>query len=129
MPSSSTTRDALARKSGRSISLRTTTTSGQGTIADGEAKDRFLIDTAFMIERTHKTFFETPLLTIDGKDHTCTFGFVRDFLRMRRRLGITHSASVICKHSHTLLSEQQFHDVIVFLQRFAPAHLHDPFDS
>jgi len=48
-------------------------------------KDSFLIDTAFMIERTQKTFFETPLLTLDSKDHTFTFGFARDFLRMRRR--------------------------------------------
>ena len=92
-------------------------------------KDRFLIDTAFMIERTHKTFFETPLLTIDGKDHTCTFGFVRDFLRMRRRLGIRHSVFVIGKDSHTLTSEQQLHDVMDFLQRFELPYVNDPLHS
>ena len=92
-------------------------------------KDRFLIDTAFMLERTHKTFFETPLLTIDGKDHTCTFGFVRDFLRMRRRLGIRHSVLVIGKDSHTLTSEQQLHDVMDFLQRFELPYVTDPLHS
>jgi DNA polymerase I len=92
-------------------------------------KDRFLIDTAFMIERTHKTFFETPLLTIDGKDHTCTFGFVRDFLRMRRRLGIRHSVLVIGKDSHTLASEQQLHDILDFLQRFELPYVNDPLHS
>ena len=79
-------------------------------------KDSFLIDTAFMIETTQKTFFETPLLTIDGKDYTFTFGFVRDFLRMRRRLGIRHSLFVIGKDSHALASDSQMYDTIDFLQ-------------
>ena len=92
-------------------------------------KDRFLIDTAFMIERTQQTFFETPLLTINDKDHTCTFGFVRDFLRMRRRLGIRHSVLVIGKDSHTLTSEQQLHDVMDFLQRFELPYVNDPLHS
>jgi len=92
-------------------------------------KDRFLIDTAFMIERTYKTFFETPLLTIDGKDHTCTFGFARDFLRMRHRLGIRHSVFVIGKDSHALASEQQLHDIMDFLQRFELPYVNDPLHS
>ena len=92
-------------------------------------QDRFLIDTAFMIERTHKTFFETPLLTIDGKDHTCTFGFVRDFLRMRRRLGIRHSVLVIGQDSHALASEPQLHDILDFLQRFELPCINDPLHS
>ena len=89
-------------------------------------KDCFLIDTAFMLERTQKTFFETPLLTINGKDHTCTFGFVRDFLRMRRQLGIRRSVLVIGKDSHALASEQQLHDIMDFLQRFELPYVHDP---
>jgi DNA polymerase I-like protein with 3'-5' exonuclease and polymerase domains len=92
-------------------------------------KDRFLIDTAFMIERTQKTFFETPVLTSNGKDHTCTFGFVRDFLRMRRRLGIRHSVFVIGKDSHGLASEQQLHDVMDFLQRFELPYVNDALHS
>jgi hypothetical protein len=92
-------------------------------------KDSFLIDTAFMIERTQKTFFETPLLTLDGKDHTFTFGFARDFLRMRRRLGIRHSMLVIGKDSHTLTSEHHLHDVMDFLQRFELPYINDPFNG
>jgi hypothetical protein len=92
-------------------------------------KDRFLIDTAFMVERTQKTFFETPLLTIDGQDYTWTFGFARDFLRMRRRLGIRHSVFVIGKDSHVLASEQQLHDVMDFLQRFELPYVNDPLHS
>jgi DNA polymerase I-like protein with 3'-5' exonuclease and polymerase domains len=94
-----------------------------------QPKDRFLIDTAFMVERTQKTFFETPLLTIDGKDYPWTFGFARDFLRMRRRLGIRHSVFVIGKDSHVLASEQQLHDVMDFLQRFELPYVNDPLHS
>ena len=92
-------------------------------------KDSFLIDTAFMIDTTQKTFFETPLLTIDGKDHTCTFGFARDFLRMRHRLGIRHSVFVIGKDSHALASEPQLHDIMDFLQRFKLPCINDPLHS
>ena len=45
---------------------------------------QFLVDTAFIVERTSKTFFDTPLLVKDGKDNTFTFGIARDFLQMRR---------------------------------------------
>jgi DNA polymerase-1 len=92
-------------------------------------KDSFLIDTAFMIETTQKTFFETPLLTIDGKDYTFTFGFVRDFLRMRRRLGIRHSMFVMGKDAHALASDSQMYDTIDFLQRCELPYVHDPLHS
>jgi hypothetical protein len=58
-------------------------------------KDRFLIDTAFLIESAHKSFFGAPLLTSHGEDHTFVFGFARDFLRMRRSLGIRDGMLVI----------------------------------
>jgi len=89
-------------------------------------KDRFLIDTAFLIESTHKSFFGAPLLTSHGEDHTFVFGFARDFLRMRRRLGIRDGMLVIGKESHSLTSEQHNDDVITFLQRLEIPYLHDP---
>jgi hypothetical protein len=46
------------------------------------AQNRFLIDAAFIVERIHKTPFGAPLMTATGRDHTFTFGCVRDFLRL-----------------------------------------------
>jgi hypothetical protein len=66
------------------------------------AESRFLIDTAFIFERTYKTFFETPLLTAERGDHTLTFGFARDFLRLRRKLGIRMGVLIIGKEVHSM---------------------------
>src|SRR2546425_11320882 len=37
-------------------------------------ENRFLIDAAFIVERTHKMFFGALLMTAAGRDHTFTFG-------------------------------------------------------
>ncbi len=50
-------------------------------------ENRFLIGAAFMVERTHKMFLGAPLMTAAGRDHTFTFGCVRDF---RSHISINH---------------------------------------
>ncbi len=60
----------------------------------GNMPDRFLIDARFIIKRVADTFLGANLLTANGVDTTFTFGFVRDLLRMRQRLGI-HAGAVV----------------------------------
>jgi hypothetical protein len=65
-------------------------------------ESRFLIDTLFIFERTYKTFFGTPVLTVERSDHTLTYGFVRDLLRFRRKLRIRRGVLIIGKDVHAM---------------------------
>ncbi len=85
-----------------------------------------MVDTAFIVERTHKTFLGTPLLTPEGRDHTFTFGFARDFLRLRRKLGIRAGTLVIGREAHSLTTDQNIENVITFLQELKISYIHDP---
>jgi 5'-3' exonuclease len=75
-----------------------------------------LVDTAFIVERTSKSFFGTPLLTKDGKDHTFTFGFVRDVLRLRRDLGMRSCILIFGNESHSHASAENIEKIIAFLR-------------
>ncbi len=79
-------------------------------------ESRFLVDTAFIIERTYQTFFGTPLLTAQGSDLTFTFAFARDFLRLRSKLGIRAGVLVIGREFHSLTTDQNIENIIIFLQ-------------
>ena len=68
------------------------------------SENSFLLDTTFIIERTRKTFLGTPLLMVEGRDRTFTFGFAREFLRLRRTLGIRTGVLVIGKNSRLITS-------------------------
>ena len=89
------------------------------------AESRFLIDTAFIFERTYKTFFETPLLTAERSDHTLTFGFARDFLRLRRKLGIRTGVLIIGKEVHSITTDKNIENVIVILKELRIPYIHD----
>ena len=89
------------------------------------AESRFLIDTAFIFERTYKTFFETPLLTAERGDHTLTFGFARDFLRLRRKLGIRTGVLIIGKEVHSITTDKNIENVIAILQGLTIPYIHD----
>ena len=88
--------------------------------------DAFLIDATFIVERTHKTFFGSPLLMYAGKDSTFTFGFARNFLRLRQALGIQRGVVVIGKDAHSRTSGQNIADVITFLRNLKIPFVHDP---
>jgi DNA polymerase I-like protein with 3'-5' exonuclease and polymerase domains len=89
------------------------------------AESRFLIDTVFIFERTYKTFFETPLLTAERSDHTFTFGFARDFLRLRRNLGIRTGVLIIGKEVHSITTDKNIENVIHILKELRMPYIHD----
>src|SRR4051812_36796626 len=89
-------------------------------------EDSFLVDGTFIIERTHKTFLGTPLLMVQGRDRTFTFGFARDFLRLRGILGIRTGVLVIGKDSHMITSDKNIEDVVGFLRTLDVPCVHDP---
>jgi DNA polymerase I len=88
-------------------------------------KNRFLIDTAFIVERTHKTFFGTPLMTVAGTDQTFAFGCVRDILRLRRNLGIMAGVLIIGKEAYSVSSSESVLDLIVILKELKIPYIHD----
>lgn len=90
---------------------------------------RFLIDTAFIFDRAHKTFFGAPLLTGEGRDHTFSFGCLRDFLRLRRKLGIQAGMLVIGKEAHAASSRENIADLIGILKELNIPHTYDPLNT
>lgn len=92
-------------------------------------KCRFLIDTAFIFERDHKAFFGAPLLTGEGRDHTFSFGCLRDFLRLRRKLGITAGVLIIGKEADSASSRANVDDLIVILKELNIPHAYAPLNS
>ncbi len=86
----------------------------------------FLIDATFIIERTHKTFLGTPLLMVQGRDRTFTFGFAREFLRLRNTLGIRSGVLVIGKNSRLIASDKNIQDLVEFFRTLDIPCVHDP---
>lgn len=89
-------------------------------------ENHFLIDAAFIVERTHKTFFGASLLTTAGRDHTFTFGCVRDFLRLRHNIGITSGVLILGKETYSASSHDNVLDLIVVLKELKIPYVHDP---
>jgi DNA polymerase-1 len=89
-------------------------------------ENRFLIDAAFIVERTHKIFFGAPLMTATGRDHTFAFGCVRDFLRLRRNLGIKVGVLIIGKEAYSVSSRDSILDLTAILKELNIPHVHDP---
>jgi len=88
-------------------------------------KNQFLVDTAFIVERTSKMFLGTPLLTKNGKDHTFTFACARDFLNMKRALGMRSYVLLIGKESHFLATAENTENFIAFLQALGVHYIND----
>ncbi len=86
----------------------------------------FLIDSAFLIQRARKTFFGTPLLAHGGKDFTLVFGCLRDFLRLRRELGMMGGAFVIGSAAHALTTSDIISDLLAILKKLGIACIHAP---
>jgi hypothetical protein len=88
-------------------------------------ENQFLVDTAFIVERTSKMFLGTPLLTKNGKDHTFTFGCVRDFLNLRRALGMRSCVLLIGKESYFLAPAENTESFISFLHGLGVHYIND----
>ena len=81
-------------------------------------ESRFLIDTEFIIERAHKTFSGTGLLATEADDRILTFCLARDFLRLRKRLGIRAGALVIGSEARSYAAVGNLEDILCFVQAF-----------
>ncbi len=90
------------------------------------SENRFLIDAAFIAERIHKVFWGAPLMTATGRDHTFSFGCVRDFLRLRHKLGIKAGVLIIGKEAYSASSRDSVLDLIATLKELNIPHVHDP---
>jgi hypothetical protein len=88
-------------------------------------ENQFLVDTAFIAERTSKMFLGTPLLTKNGKDHTFTFGCARDFLNLRRDFGMRSCLLLIGKEAHFFAPAENIENFIAFLQGLGIHYIND----
>src|SRR6266446_5180731 len=61
--------------------------------------DLFVIDGTFLVKASREAFFGVPLLEVDGKDHTFTYGVTRDLLRLRHTLGAGNLAVIFGKEA------------------------------
>lgn len=86
---------------------------------------QFLVDTAFIVERTSKTFFGTPLIAKDGNDHTFTFGFARDFLKLRRDLDMQSCVLLIGKEAYFYATADNIGKLFFFLRGMGIHHFSD----
>lgn len=89
-------------------------------------ENHFLIDSAFIVEQTHKTFFGAPLLASAEMDYTFAFGCVRDFLRLRRNLGIRAGVMILGKETHSISSRENVLKLIGILKELKIPHIYDP---
>ena len=86
----------------------------------------FVIDATFLLDASHKAFLGAPIFLVDGKDHTFLFGVIRDFLRLRRSLGIQRSAVVIGEDAYRVTTVSNIESVVSFLEDFGVLVVHEP---
>jgi len=120
-------RSAPAKGFRTSISSRTWRASAPETSVNGNctmAESLFVIDSTFLLERSHNAFLGAPLLQDShGRDTTMLFGFARDLLRLRKQLGIRKALIVIC-NDRPRLPESLISDAVDFLKRLRVPVLH-----
>jgi DNA polymerase-1 len=76
----------------------------------------FLIDSTFLFEATEAAFRGAFLLVDEeGRDHTRTFGVVRDLLRLRKLFGIRNATIVLGADSLAATSEEVVNDLLPLL--------------
>jgi hypothetical protein len=76
----------------------------------------FLIDSTFLFEATEAAFRGAFLLVDEeGRDHTRTFGVVRDLLRLRKMFGIRNAGIVLGADSLAATSEEVVSDLLPLL--------------
>lgn len=79
---------------------------------------KFLIDSTFLFRANEAAFLGAPLLVDEsGRDHTRTFGVVRDLLRLRKRFGIRNALLVVGEESIAATCKEVLDDLISLLQR------------
>ncbi|MDX2444793.1 MAG: DNA polymerase [Bacteroidales bacterium] len=86
----------------------------------------FFIDSTFILKSTYETFLGCPLLTFDGKNNTFLYGFLRNLLRLRTRLGINKLLVAFGKESYVVATESDVLSVIEFLVNIDISYLNKP---
>ena len=78
----------------------------------------FLIDSTFLFKASEAAFMGAPLLVDkDKRDHTKTFGVVRDLLRLRKTFGIRSAAVVVGEESLAATTDAVVDDVLALLRQ------------
>jgi len=88
-------------------------------------KQRFLIDSTFLFEETHKSFLGAELFTLNGHDRTFSFGFLRDFLRLRHSLGINRGFIAIGKEAYTVTDRENIQNIVNLFTEIGIPHVFD----
>jgi len=79
-----------------------------------KSKQVFIVDITFILKKAGEAFHGAPLLVLDGKDHTLTYGFIRDLLLLRRMLAIRYGILVAGKECDVVSSENEVKSVVAF---------------
>src|SRR6516165_6752805 len=120
-------RSAPAKGFRTSISSRTWRASAPETSVNGNctmAESLFVIDSTFLLERSHNAFLGAPLLQDShGRDTTMLFGFARDLLRLRKQLGI-RKALIVIGDDGPFPPDSLVSDAIDFLKRLHVPVIH-----
>lgn len=87
-------------------------------------KLNFCVDTTFILRNTHSAFFGAPLFVKDGVDITFLYGFLRDFLRIRKTIGINSGILIFCKDSVAATSEENVLQVINFIDELEVPYIY-----
>ena len=61
----------------------------------------------------------------ERSDHTLTFGFIRDFLRLRRKLAIRAGVLIIGKEVHSITTDKNIENVLLILEELRIQYIHD----
>ena len=89
-------------------------------------KQTFLVDTTFILRKTADAFHGAPLLVVDGKDHTFTYGFLRDLLLARRALGVARGILVVGTEGHAAAADADVITVVEFARVLGLSVVHEP---
>ncbi len=89
----------------------------------------FLVDTTFLFENAHKTFFGAPLLISVGRDNTFTFGFLRDLLRIRRSIGVNAGILALSIETYSVTSKENIGKVLRLFRELGLSYVQEPCKS
>ncbi len=84
----------------------------------------FLIDSTFLFQASEAAFLGAPLLVDKGgRDHTRTFGVMRDLLRLRKTFGIRRGAVVVGEESLAATTDAVVDDLLPLLRQISASVL------
>ena len=89
-------------------------------------KQIFVVDTTFILKNTAEAFHGARLLVDGDKDHTFTYGFIRDLLRTRHRLGIVNGILVVGREGYSTASDSDVEAAVTFAKDMGLLVFHCP---